>query len=59
MEIEKRNLARANEEQLPSTDSSQLENNMLNSVLYNSIVMIGFALFFYLVRYVLHNMNFE
>jgi len=58
-EIEKRNLARANEEQLPSMDSSQPENNVLHSVVYNSVVVVGFALFIYLVRYVLYNMNIE
>lgn len=58
-EIEKRNLARANEEQSPSIDSSQPENNILHSVVYNSVVVVGFALFIYLVRYVLYNMNIE
>lgn len=58
-EIEKRNLARANEEQSPNIDSSQPENNILHSVVYNSVVMVGFALFIYLVRYVLYNMNVE
>jgi len=58
-EIEKRNVARANEVQSPNTDSSQPENNILHSIVYNSVVMVGFALFIYLVRYVLYNMNIE
>jgi len=52
-------LARANEEQSPIMDSSQPENNIFHSVVYNSVVVVGFALFIYLVRYVLYNMNIE
>ncbi|KAF0760100.1 Uncharacterized protein FWK35_00013425 [Aphis craccivora] len=58
-EIEKQNLARAKEEQSPSMDSSQPENNVLQSVVYNIVVVVGFALFVYLVRYVLYNMKIE
>jgi len=58
-EIEKRNSARANEVPSTNTDRSLPENNILNSVVYNSVVLVGFGLFIYLVKYVLYNMNFE
>ncbi|KAF0760232.1 Uncharacterized protein FWK35_00015303 [Aphis craccivora] len=58
-EIEKRNLDKANEEQSSSMDSSQPENNVLHPVVYNSVILVGFALLIYLVRYVLYNMNIE
>lgn len=45
--------------QSPNIDSGQPENNIIHSVVYNSVVMVGFALFIYLVRYVLYNMNIE
>nr|QBH73221.1 ubiquitin-conjugating enzyme E2 j2 [Daktulosphaira vitifoliae] len=58
-EIEKRNSARANVVNSPNPDNTTPDNNIFQSVVYNSVVMIGFALFIYLVRYVLYNMNTE
>ncbi|XP_050525991.1 ubiquitin-conjugating enzyme E2 J2-like [Daktulosphaira vitifoliae] len=58
-EIEKRNSARANVVNSPNPDNTTPDNNIFQSVIYNSVVMIGFALFIYLVRYVLYNMNTE
>ncbi|CAH1732580.1 ubiquitin-conjugating enzyme E2 J2-like [Aphis gossypii] len=58
-EIEKRNLAKAKEEQSSIVDGSQLENNVLHPVVSNILMVVGFALFIYLVRYVLSNMKIE
>lgn len=59
VEIEKRNLARINEVPSINIDRSQPENSIIHSVIYNSVVIVGFALFIYLVKYVLCSMNSE
>ncbi|CAH1732581.1 ubiquitin-conjugating enzyme E2 J2-like isoform X1 [Aphis gossypii] len=58
-EIEKRNLAKAKEEESSSMDNSQLENIVFQPVVSNILMVVGFALFIYLVRFVLSNMKIE
>ncbi|CAH1732579.1 unnamed protein product [Aphis gossypii] len=58
-EIEKRNLAKAKEEQSSSMDRYHSENNYFHPVVYNILMVVAFALFIYLVKFVLSNMKIE